>query len=184
MKRIFIAVDISDEAQLAAAAHTERIRHRSHNVRVSWVRPENMHVTMKFLGDVDERRLESVKNAVSKSVEGIGPFQAGLSSPEAFGKRVLAIAIDDVSGNLGLIQTRIERGCSQIGFKEENRRFRAHLTIGRIRDVKGTASLTDAHTSLQIEPVSFEVDHVTIYESTLLSTGSVYSRLVGLQLAT
>ena len=85
MKRIFIAVDISDEARRAAAAHTEHIRQRIRNVRVSWIRPESMHVTMKFLGDVDERRLEAVKRAVSKSVEGIGRFQATLSTPEAFG---------------------------------------------------------------------------------------------------
>jgi 2'-5' RNA ligase len=89
MKRIFIAADISDEVRRAAAAHIENIRRRYRNVRVSWVRPENLHVTVKFLGDVDERRLEAVKAAVSRSVEGIGPFQAALSTPEAFGKRVL-----------------------------------------------------------------------------------------------
>ena len=70
--RLFIAVDISDEARGAAAAHIAELRRRYLGVKVSWVRPENLHITVKFLGETPEDKIDGIKEALAAAAAAIG----------------------------------------------------------------------------------------------------------------
>lgn len=177
MKRVFIAVDISEEARRVTAAHIDDLRRRFRGVRVSWVRPENLHITLKFLGDTSDEQIEKLSKAINLVAKEIQQFKASLSVPLAFGRRVLVIEIADATGNFKEINRLIDDEGEKIGMKRENRPFRPHLTIARIRDKKGTRRLVAEHLRTKIEPVVFEVNAIVLYESKLLPTGSVYSRL-------
>ncbi len=183
MKRVFLAIDIPDQARHAAAAHTEKLRSQFGNVRVSWVRPENMHITLRFLGDTSDERIEQISTGFRRIAADTEVFDAALDKPVAFGRRTLVIGVNDVSGCFAELGRLIETACRKFGLAAETRPFRPHLTVGRIRDQKNTGSLISAHRNARIAPVRFKVSSVVVYESLLGSTGSVYSPIGRLPLA-
>jgi len=176
MKRCFIAIDVSDEARTVVAEHLASLKRGFRDARVSWTKPENLHITLKFLGDVDDDVLQSLIEQLS-GLQNFEPFMLALGHPECFGKRVLAIAVNDTNGGLAALQDSVERICLRLGFERENRVFRPHITIGRIREQKGTTPLIAAHKTSRIKSVRFGVDSVVLYESKLGPGGSVYRRV-------
>jgi len=177
MKRIFFAVDISDAAKAVAAERISDFKNEFPDVRVSWAKPDNLHITLKFIGDADDGQIESLSSRSAKAFDQIPPFTIGLSSPSAFGKRVLSIAIEDETDSLLAINESLESTSERVGFPREKRSFKPHLTLARIRDERGTHELISQHAKTQIEPVEWEVREVVLYESKLQTTGSVYSKL-------
>lgn len=177
MKRVFLAIDTSDEAKAVAAERVSEFRKKLAGIRASWVRTENLHTTLKFIGDADDAQIDTLSKHLAVSIERTEPFTVALGSPLAFGKRVLGIAVDDPSGTLASLNRLIESSCVRIGVPKENRSFKPHLTLARIRDERGTQELISAHTQTQIEPVEWQVREIVLYESKLQPTGSVYSKL-------
>ena len=183
MKRIFFAVDTSERAKSVAAERISTFKKEFADVRVSWTKPENLHVTLKFVGDAEDDQIEAFSPQLQKAFAPIRPFTIGLVSPSAFGKRVLSIAIDDESDSLSAINDVLESTCERFGFPREKRSFKPHLTLARIRDERGTQSLIAEHAKTQIEPVEWEVREIVVYESELQPTGSVYSILRSFRLS-
>lgn len=177
MKRVFLAIDTSDEAKAVASARIALLKKEFPDVRASWVRAENLHITLKFLGDATDEQIDELAAQLGPSFERIGPFTIRLAQPTAFGKRVLPVAIDDPSASMSKINEILETAGESLGFPREKRRFKPHLTLARIRDERGTAPLISKHTGTQIEPVAWEVRDIVLYESKLQPTGSVYSKL-------
>lgn len=177
MKRLFIAADISDEARRIAAEQIRMLKDVSPERGVSWTRSENLHVTIKFLGDTDEALIPKITETVQNIAEGFRSFTLELSAPEILGKRVISISINDPSRTIFDLEKRIDTECTKLGFSSENRSFHPHLTLARIRDPKSTNDLIRRHRQTQIDPVSFEVRQIVLYESGLRSTGSVYTKL-------
>ena len=177
MKRVFLAIDTSDEAKAVAAERVSAFRKEFSDIRASWVRTENLHTTLKFIGDADDSQIETLSKHLAASLERFVPFTVGLGSPLAFGKRILGITIDDASGTLNSLNRIFESSCERIGVPRETRSFKPHLTLARIRDERGTRELISKHTQTQIEPVEWQVREIVLYESKLQPTGSVYSKL-------
>ena len=177
MRRIFFAVDTSAKVKAAAMERISAFKTKFADVRVSWAKPDNLHITLKFVGDAEDHRIESISSCLGEATEKIPPFAVALSSPSAFGKRVLSIAIDDESDSLRALNDILESRCERVGFQREERAFKPHLTLGRIRDERGTQELISEHAKTQIEPVEWEVREIVLYESELRPTGSVYSKL-------
>lgn len=179
MKRIFVAVDISDEARRKVSAYTETLRHDFRQVRVGWEKPEKLHLTLRFLGETSENQFGELKSFVQKISSEITNFGLKISEtgvfPNAGNPRVLWIDIKDKDGNLAKINNLIETECERIGFDREKRKFVPHLTIGRVREPNRARDLGQKHLQNKFEPVEFEVSEIVIYESKLLATGSVYS---------
>ena len=174
MKRLFITAEISDEARRIALAQSKDLRSASPAVKASWVKPENLHITLKFLGDTDEALIRHLVCVLTEAVSEFGPFQLRLSGPMAFGKRVIAITIDDEAGTVLRLQKSIDSACSQFGIPLEHRRFHPHLTIARIRDDRSAASLIDIHLSSDIKKVKFVLSRIVLYESIMLRSGVFY----------
>ena len=182
MKRVFIAVEISEQARQVAAIHGGELRRKFHDVRVSWVRPENMHITLKFLGDLRAEQVEGLSFAMCNVANKISPFEAALSKPIAFGRSALVIEVADSSWSFAELSNFLEAECETLGIVRENRPFRPHITIGRIRPQKGIHPLISEHRNSIIEQVGFEVNGTVIYESSLLPSGSVYSKIASFTL--
>lgn len=179
MKRIFIAVDISEEARRRATAHIDELRGGVKNFRVGWERPEKLHLTLKFLGDVTTEQLEKLNYAVEKAASAAGPFflRTGKTGvfPSLRKAGVLWLGLEDAGGELHSLHRMLEAECEKVGFARETRDFKPHLTIARLREPGKSAGLAAAHLAAQIEPVEFEVPEIVIYESRLAPTGSVYT---------
>lgn len=85
------------------------------------------------------------------------------------------LGVDDKHGSLQKINNVLETECGQKGFAKENRNFKAHLTIGRLREPRKSKELTDRHLNKTFVAVKFEVSEIVIYESRLQKSGSIYS---------
>lgn len=176
-KRLFIAVDISEEGRKAAASQIDELRKHSTDKGISWVKPENLHITVKFLGDTDNALIEPLSETLTRIASQFSPISLSLSDPRVLGKRVICIDISDESQELSVLEKMIDTACGKLGFPKEKRQFHPHLTLARIRDARGTDGLIGHHRKTQIEPVEFDVREIVLYESELKPTGSVYSRL-------
>ena len=175
--RLFIAVDISDEARSAAAAHIAELRRRYLGVKVSWVRPENLHITVKFLGETPKDKIDGIKEALAAAAAAIRPFEIQLSKPGSFGKKVLFINTADEGGALKAVHGRVEAALDPLGFDRENREFRPHITIARIRDPRGATPMIATHNAGHLPRVRMHAGGVTLYESSLGHGGSRYTML-------
>jgi len=179
MKRIFVAVDISEEARREAAAHIETLRNEFRAIRVGWDKPEKLHLTLKFLGDTDEKQLVELEKIAAEISAGITNFKLRITDtgvfPNARSPRVLWIDVEDERSGLAKINNRLEADCEKIGFARERRAFVPHLTIGRVREPNKARELANKHLQNGFEPVGFMVSEIVIYESKLLPAGSVYS---------
>ena len=178
-KRIFIALDISNEAREKIARFISELKKEFLHLRVSWEKPEKIHLTLKFLGDIDEEQLSKVKEAVRKIASGTKAFSLRVEKTGCFPApkkaRILWLGLTDETGTLQKLLGKLEEEMAVLGFEKEDRPFRAHLTIARLREPQRSRELVEAHLQKQFEPVSFEVSQIVIYESKLQPTGSVYS---------
>lgn len=185
MKRIFIAIDISEAARKAAVEHIERLRASFGDLRVGWERPEKLHLTLKFLGDVGEKKLGELKESLGRIASAGHPFSARLEGcgvfPPSGAGRSLWIGFSD-EGELGTLAREIDAACAVLGYPVERRSFKPHLTIARIREPHGSGDLAAAHRRTQFPPFEMAVREIVLFESKLRPGGSVYGRVARLPL--
>ena len=178
LRRIFIAIDLSEEARSVCAAHVESLRRGFPWARVGWERPEKLHITLKFLGPTTEDTLAELLKKLEQ-VSSLQPELLRLGVPGVFPNknrpRILWVGVDDRETFAARANALVEDVCGSLGFETDDRRFTPHITIGRVRDPNSARDLVAAHLDAQIEPVEFEADSLAVYESKLLPTGSVYS---------
>ena len=156
---------------------------RSAGLGVRWVKPDNIHLTLKFLGDTDPSLGSAVRTAMQTAVAGQRPLElatGGLGGfPSLKRPRVIWQAVTGDIERLRTIQTRLAAGLAPCGFKPEGRPFRAHLTIGRIRKPQRwgarEAAMVTQHGDMPAQP--FTADTLIWYRSQLHPQGAVYSEL-------
>lgn len=186
-KRIFVGVDITDEARRAAAAYIDDLRSNFSDVRVGWERPEKLHLTLKFVGDVPTSRISELSAAVAGvasrhrnfelSIDGTGVF------PSTRKPRVLWLGVRDETSSLTRIQSEIETEFEKLGIEKENRKYSPHLTIARIREPERSRDLAEEHAAASFAPVTFRVPAIVVFESKLQPSGSIYSKVAEKSLA-
>jgi RNA 2',3'-cyclic 3'-phosphodiesterase len=149
---------------------------------VKWVEPENAHLTLKFLGEIDEQTAETVKEAMREACEAMPPFAIKLTSlgafPDASNPRVIWIGISAGAQQATTVAGRLEERLALLGLKEE-RSFTAHITIGRTRSSKNRKELSAALQAASIleTPAPFPVNAVTLFQSKLSPKGPTYISL-------
>jgi 2'-5' RNA ligase len=123
--RVFCAVELPDELRARVAERARRLRAEFPEVRASWERPEKLHITLKFLGDVEPARVEALSGAAERAVVNLEPFELTVGGPGSFPPhgppRVLWLAIVDASGGLAFMQRALEAECAAAGFPRERR---------------------------------------------------------------
>lgn len=188
--RLFVAVTLPPEARDALAEVIGRLR--AANLRgVRTVAPEGVHITLKFLGNVDAGRVSELSEALTGAAHGAMPFRLALRGLGAFpderAPRVLwvGVAVDTgLSGGteaLGTLARRVDDACAGLGFPRERRAFSPHLTIARLRDSASDADRRRAADALAAigldDPGGFEVDAMHLIKSTLTPSGARYETL-------
>ena len=178
--RSFVAVEVSREVREEVRAFVEA---RGSGIRgLRWVKPENLHLTVKFLGDVPEGRLPEVGSALEEAAAGHCPLRldfrgAGVFPPRG---RPRIVWIDLAAGGAGMAALRedVERSLEPLGFPPETRPFSPHLTIGRARSLEDPAALTLALAEVGEKRWGASVaDRVHLMRSDLFPTGPRYSIL-------
>ena len=144
--RTFIALPLNDDVQRKLVRAREKLS--SVGARVRWVAGENLHLTLKFLGDVEDSDLNEVCRLARESAAAVGPFDfrvAGLSAVPASGQlRMVWAQIDESTGRLAELHGLIEDAYLAMGSPKENRRFHPHLTLGRVKGGRGAGELRAA----------------------------------------
>lgn len=175
--RLFIAVDVSEEVRVAVAEQVMRLRQASADV--GWVKPENFHLTLKFLGEASDAQLGDIKASLDLIAASRAAFEMELRGvgcfPDGGIPRVVWVGVDAGRDRLTVVARDVEDAMEALGFSRERREFAAHLTIGRVRSPRGAERLrrlvdAEANTSLGC----CRVDEVRLYRSTLTSGGSIY----------
>lgn len=187
--RLFVAVDLDEQVRRAAARVTRALRdrfERSETYAVSWVAPDNLHLTLRFLGEVDEAQGRRVQQAMAPpfdvpafhvEVSGVGAF------PPSGSLRVIWLGIRDGVDGLGRLHDEVARRLEPFDFRADERPYRAHLTIGRFR-VPAPARVRDMLDVPEVTPVGrCSIRHVTLYRSQLSPKGAIYTPLVRAPLA-
>lgn len=189
MKRIFTAIDIPEFERRSIFGLMERLRSEFPDARAKWEKPEKLHLTLKFLGDIDDARLTKLVEAVEETSKKIRPFRLQISGisgvfPSARNARILWLGFVDETGALQKLNEILESECEKRGFAPEKRQFKAHLTIARFRQ-KTDESLVKQflHSSRPPSP-PFEISEITIYQSELLPRGSIYKIISKVKLET
>jgi 2'-5' RNA ligase len=179
--RVFCAVELTSEVRARAASHAARLRDHVPEARASFPRAENLHLTLKFLGEIAQGRIEALSNAASRAVQGVSPFNLTIEGAGAFPPRgiprVLWLGIKDSSGELSRLQSRLEDECSTEGFTREERPFHPHLTLARIRTQHGARELARLHQETGFAAIEFPVTDLVVMRSELGAGGSRYTEI-------
>jgi 2'-5' RNA ligase len=179
MKRIFIAVKIVPGVTLLKMISTFKVGLANESVK--WTNPENIHITLAFLGDTDERQIIQICSMLKDKCKGSGEFDLLIKGTGIFRNlgdpRVIWTGIEP-SVNLIDLYNLIKSGLNEEGFRLEDRPFNPHLTLGRIKYLKDKEflkMLLDRYQFTEIQKVP--VNEVILYESILLPSGPVYKPL-------
>lgn len=181
--RLFVAIDLPEGVREALARLQSDLR-RHDLLGLRWVRPEGIHLTLKFLGETPAERVPEIEEAVADAVRGAAPFRLVLGSPGSFGgrrgPRVLWLDLSGDVERLKELQSDVERELTEAGFRPEEREFSPHLTLARVRQPPAPGLGERVSTALAAVPppqAEFEVNEVALIRSTLQPGGAVYERL-------
>ncbi|MFN3466108.1 MAG: RNA 2',3'-cyclic phosphodiesterase [Candidatus Brocadiales bacterium] len=178
--RLFVAVEVEDVVKKRFRECQERLREAEADVK--WVDVKNIHVTLKFLGYVEEERLTQVKDIINKSVQGIKPFSLRFKGIGGFPKfqrpMVVFITAEDRMGCLTTMNSRLEEGFQTLGIEKEDRTYEPHLTLGRVKSPRNIEGLVRLMEKYRDELFGEElVSRVLLIQSQLTPKGPVYTKL-------
>ena len=179
--RAFIAIELPQE--IIAFIHKIQEGLRSYGFKARWVRPENIHLTLKFLGDINSEDIKKAGDAIisaagenasmSLGAKGIGVFP-GVKRP-----RVIWTGIAGQTKELADLQKTLDGKLETIGFPKEKRPYKGHLTIARIKGKVDAKRLIDAMTEFgRLESKTFMAEEVVLFKSKLKPSGAVYTKLM------
>jgi len=182
--RTFIAIEIPQNIHTAIDRQTAALKAALGSSLVRWVPTENIHLTLKFLGEVSPANVEMLAQMLTMEASQQQPFEMrfeGLGAyPNFRHPRVLWIGIQAPAGLEGL-QHGIEAASARLGYAGENRTFSPHLTIGRVRQTVQGEAMQTIRAALEGTQVgalgTAQVTNLTLFKSELKPTGAVYTRL-------
>ena len=147
---------------------------------VKWDTPEKFHITLKFLGDIDEDAIDLLAAGVTNSIGDIAPidlaFQTIGAFPTANRPRVIWIGGEE-NEHVLKIQRQVERVCESFGFAKDERSFHSHVTLGRVKSDRAAERLTAKLNSITFKPLIARCTEVHFVRSVLKPAGSVYTLL-------
>jgi RNA 2',3'-cyclic 3'-phosphodiesterase len=175
--RLFIAIEIHASKKIKDLINEVE----KTGINAKLVEPENLHLTLKFLGDTDKELTGKIEETIKKSVADIKPFEIILKNIGVFPNqdyiKVVWIGVENIE-ILKDIAEKIDTKLQKIGFKKEKRPFSAHLTIARVKSAKNKEKLIQLINKYQnIELQKIKIDKITIKQSTLTPKGPIYTNL-------
>jgi len=200
--RTFIAIELNESIKDGLTELQERLKGKVPRGSVRWVKPEGVHLTLKFLGDVPADQIGEITRALQKSCQGFAPFSlscGGLGCfPNLKRPRVVWVGLQEEcgsarggfgirrTGTLAQLQKAIEENVAPLGYPTEKRKFSPHLTLGRLQRRVSSGDrrrLGELIGALEIGTLGqMEVRSVNLMRSDLRPSGAVYTRLTEVEL--
>lgn len=182
--RAFIAIELPQQLQDTLEKQTTRLRQSLGDDLVRWIPVQNMHLTLKFLGNIAASHVEFLKQLITQTADSHSAFDLQISGigsfPNSKRARILWAGIHAPAG-LASLQKSIETGTIRLGYEREERPFSPHLTLGRVRQNIDPAGLQKIRTildTIQLGNIgSARVDSIYLYKSEPQTSGSVYTKL-------
>jgi 2'-5' RNA ligase len=183
--RLFVAIELPDRTKRELTSAIDALKRAGIDENVRWVRPEGIHVTLKFLDAVEPARVEAINTALRVGAQHAKPFELSPLALGSFGgRRNLRVVWVGVGGDteaLSALAADVERALVPLGFPTESRAFNPHLTLARVRDEAAPADRERIAAMLQRVNVpaftSFHVKHLSLMQSTLGRGGATYRAL-------
>lgn len=176
--RVFCAIDLPTDLKQKLAIHIGQLKEQT-GVKAGGSRLENIHLTIKFLGNTPISDVKKLSQAAARAVKSLAPFKLTAEHCGAFPThgppRVLWIGITDSSTQLARLYERLEEECAAVGFPKEDRPFHPHLTLARVRHTANARALGAAHRALEFSPTEFAVNELLVMRSELGKNGSKYT---------
>ena len=177
--RLFVAVHLPQEIRDGLAAVQERLRRLQADV--SWVKPANLHITLKFLGETEPKRLGRIGPVLEEVARGMAPFSLTVAGVGTFGGRIPRVVwagVREGAAPLEALAGAVENGLARAGFPKERRQFTAHFTLGRVRSPRNAEVLLAAIRDESTEPLGVvSVEQFVLMQSRLDPGGSIYTAL-------
>jgi 2'-5' RNA ligase len=182
--RSFIAIELPEDLKKALAELQREFRSAG-NSPVKWVQVDNIHLTLKFLGDIDIDSTDKITAALEGAVNNITPFSIEASKLGVFPNlnriQIIWVGLYGELEKLAQLQKRIEESLKPLGFPPENRPFSPHLTLGRVRDYARPderQKLGQLITAANFEgKYTINVNNINLMRSQLTREGPIYSKL-------
>jgi 2'-5' RNA ligase len=181
--RAFIAIELSTDILRQLENLQARMKQNVPSGLVRWTRPEGIHLTLKFLGEVPADQTEAIADAMRRACAPYTPFSLSVAGVGCFPNpqrpRVVWVGIDEPTGALAGLQRDIERAMKPLGFAPENRAFTPHLTLGRVKGGRRDEleALGTYACSCVVQATAQEVTAVSLMRSDLRPSGAVYTEL-------
>lgn len=184
MIRAFVAIEIPEDLRSALASTIGALEKLRIDARLS--RSESIHLTLKFLGDIEESQVGAIETALREVLEDRSPFSIRVGGLGAFpylaNPRIVWVGVDGEKA-LPELQHDVEVGLSKVGFSPEKRAFQPHLTLARVKSRRNIAALIHHVESAQsLDLGEFTARQLHLYRSVLRPDGARYSKLVSLDL--
>lgn len=176
--RTFVAVLIDNDIRRRIAEVQSRLKQLAPDVK--WVAPENFHITLKFLGNVDEAVMPDIISAVEEGTQGFSSFDLGISGAGAFPNparaRVVWVGSTDGREKLADLVRSIDKQLTELGFEKEDKPFKAHVTIGRVKTSRFLRTLAEGIGKVDADNLgSQRVSGVAVMSSELGREGPTYT---------
>jgi RNA 2',3'-cyclic 3'-phosphodiesterase len=175
--RTFICLEIPESIKERIEKLQRELRQME--AQVSWVKPVNIHLTLKFLGDVPQAKIPTVSAAVNRATGSCSPFQVTVGEAGCFpsprNPSVLWIGISQMPDTLRRLRDALEDELAREGFERESKKFNPHLTIARLRNPRRAKPVAEALLARGFADESFQADEVIVMRSQLSPHGSIYT---------
>lgn len=181
--RTFIAIELAAPILERLGDLQSRMQQDLPPKLLRWVRPEGIHLTLKFLGEIPVEQVEQVGEVLRQACVGHAPFSVSVAGvgcfPNARRPRVVWVGVEEPSGALARLQRDVEGAVARLGFPPEGRRFSPHMTLGRVKG-GGRQALEALGTYVEQAKVrvgEMRVEAVHFMQSDLQPGGAVYTKL-------
>jgi 2'-5' RNA ligase len=184
--RTFIAIEINDHVRCELTGIQDILREA--NADVKWTAPENIHITIKFLGDTPADKLPEINAVLDQTARAFHSFDIDISElgafPNSHAPHIIWAGVTRQADQVIAIAAMIEAGLGPLGFKKEERAFTAHITLGRARSPHGKVRLCRALQETKLpSDLSLNINRLTLIQSQLTPSGPIYQAIHQSQLA-
>ena len=184
--RTFIAVTLDESVKEIIKALVDNFK--TLNLDLKWVEIKNIHLTLKFLGDVSPEKIEKTTSILKECLSDIKPIATHLTSLGTFpphrNPRVFWIGLDDSKRNLTQLAEKLEGKLGSIGFAPEERDFKAHVTLARIKSMKNMSLFQQKIETFRLPEQTFTLKDIVLFKSVLTPTGPIYEPIQTFHLPT
>lgn len=173
--RAFIAIELPSHIQKELAKIEEELKQADADVK--WVKPGNLHLTLKFLGEIDEKKAQQISDLLKEITRNTPSFELTLTRVGAFPKKQYPRVIwVEAENHLPLVKIfeELEKQLLKLGFAKESRPFQSHITLGRLRSPKNRQGLIEKLNLIAASEEKFLVQSLVLFKSTLTAAGPIY----------